>query len=104
MLGDRKDYDEKLKAISGIIFLDVPSLGMDISSLKLIVGSGPNQAFLMTLEHGNIWLEQLSTRFYKAIDWNMDMVAFYAMQKSPTAEQKVVQLPYRNTRIYQAVH
>lgn len=104
MLGDRKEYDAKLKSIPGIIFVDVPSRGMDITSLKPMVDSGANQPFIMTLEHGHPLLEHLSSRFFEGIDWNLDIVAFYVMQKTQMPRRNEVHLPYRNTRTHWAVH
>lgn len=92
MLDHREDNDKLLKAITGIVFLDVPSRGMDISSLKRIVEFEPNQALVMTLEHGNPWLDHLGNRFFGGINWNLDIITFYAMQKSPTVKRLQVRV------------
>jgi hypothetical protein len=101
MLDHREDYDKLLKAITGIIFLDVPNRGMDILSLEPFIDFIPNKASARAVASGSSWQDRLDERFFRRIDWNLDIVIFYAMQKSPVSESQKVRVLYR---IYQAIY
>lgn len=80
--------------------MDASSRGMDLTLLKHMDDSRANQPFIMTLEHGHPFPEHLSSKFFEGIDWNLDIVAFYAMQKTQIPRRNEEHFPYRNTRTH----
>lgn len=97
----REDYDILLKAITGIIFLDVPNRGIDRTSLEPFIEFMSNKAPVRAFAYDEPWLLDLCGSFFGNINWNLDIVMFYAMQKSVTTERQKVGVSYR---IYQVTH
>ena len=79
-----------LDAIRGIVFFGVPSSGMDIRSLKPMVGDGPNRALVEALDHVNSQVLSNQQREFPAAfrkGGQKDIVFFYETSMSPTASQ-----------------
>lgn len=72
----------------GLAFFGVPNHGMDIGSLKAVVGDQPNRQLLETIGNNSDYLEQQHRKFQIMLgNGNPPIVSFYETLKSPTAER-----------------
>ncbi|KAH8897563.1 hypothetical protein GQ53DRAFT_712018 [Thozetella sp. PMI_491] len=83
------DHQRFLRAVYGIVFFGVPHLGMDISSLKPMVGDGPNRALLESIGTNAQVLSQQYEDFRAALEHQgeVEVVCFYETLESQTAIQ-----------------
>ncbi|KAK0623161.1 nacht and ankyrin domain-containing protein [Immersiella caudata] len=92
LLKSKNEDDKRLiQAIYGIVFFGVPHDGMDISSLIHVAGDGPNRSLIESLSRVNsqVLINQ-QREFHKALGEERDseVVHFYEMLESPTAQEK----------------
>ncbi|KAL1621100.1 hypothetical protein SLS56_009305 [Neofusicoccum ribis] len=86
--GDEADR-VNAKSIRGILFFGVPSQGMDIKSLRPMVGNQPNQSLLETLGKNSDFLLSQLQRFEASFDFGASSVHFFfETMESPTAKQE----------------
>jgi hypothetical protein len=85
--GDARDKANSL-ATRGILFFDVPSQGMDISSLRAMVRGQANDFFLQALRPGSDTLRNQLREFRSKFPHkSCRIVSFYETELSPTAKQ-----------------
>jgi hypothetical protein len=80
--------DKFVKSIYGALFFGVPSQGMDVDSLRLMVKDQPNELLLLSLQHASDTLKTQSRDFDKDFPNDMDgkIAYFYETSESPTAQ------------------
>ncbi|KAL7917378.1 hypothetical protein ACQKWADRAFT_324692 [Trichoderma austrokoningii] len=87
----QRDADIKLiQAVYGIVFFGVPNHGMDITSLVLMAGDGPNRFLIESINfHNSQILDILHRDFQVALgkQGESEIVCFYETERSPTAKQ-----------------
>ena len=82
-----KDDGEIANCTYGALFFGVPNQGMDIGSLKPMVGHRPNDALLMALGRGSHLLRMQIISFQEAFNFPDDskIFCFYETRMSRTA-------------------
>ena len=93
-----------IQAIYGIAFFGVPHDGMDISSLRSMVGEGPNRFLLESIGHINSQVLSSQQRdFPEALGdkGESEIVCFYETQESPTAVKVCLPFSYRRAMLNQ---
>ena len=81
------DSDKKqMQSIMGLIFFGVPNRGMDIGSLRAMVGDQPNRYILESIgQYSDLLLEQ-DVRFGLDFHYRESPIfSFFETQTSPTA-------------------
>ncbi|RMZ79078.1 hypothetical protein DV737_g3580, partial [Chaetothyriales sp. CBS 132003] len=92
-LSKSKDEDDEklIRAVYGIAFFGVPHDGMDVSSLRSMVGDGPNRFLLESIGSFSSQILSIQHReFQDALggQGESEIVSFYETSKSPTAKQE----------------
>ena len=90
--GDQSDK-KQMQSIMGLVFFGVPNRGMDIASLRAMVGDQPNRYILESIGHCSDLLLEQDLRF--GLDFHYrdsPIISFYENKISPTA-LKVCHLP-----------
>ena len=85
--GDESDK-RQIQSIMGLIFFGVPNRGMDITSLRAIVGDQPNRYLLESIGHCSDLLVEQDLRFGLDFHYRDSPVfSFFETKFSPTALQ-----------------
>lgn len=86
-----KDDKQIPNCTYGALFFGVPNRGMDIESLKPMVGHGPDDTLLIALGKGSQLLRGQDRSFSKAFDFPYDskIFCFYETKMSRTAIRDV---------------
>ena len=87
MLSRGDEIDKRqMQSIMGLIFFGVPNRGMDIESLRAIVGDQPNRYILESIGQCSDLLREQDLRFGLDFHYKDSPVfSFYETKTSPTA-------------------
>ena len=83
--GDETDK-RQMQSIMGLIFFGVPNRGMDIESLRAIIGDQPNRYILESIGQCSDLLQDQDLRFGSDFHYkDSPIFSFYETKTSPTA-------------------
>lgn len=86
-ISNSSDDCELLDLISGVLFYGVPHRGMDITSLRAVVGDQPNRLLESLCRTNSPSLAQQRRDFAETVSRrNLQIFCFYETETSPTAE------------------
>ena len=83
--GDQSDKNQ-MQSIMGLLFFGVPNRGMDIASLRAMVGDQPNRYILESIGQDSDLLVEQDVRFGHDFHYrDSPIFSFYETKTSPTA-------------------